>query len=284
MSFHLYADDTQLYATFSIDDEDSILHTKENIEACLNDIMLWMTENMLSLNSQKTELMVFKSKHQHLTVSPTLSVKDHTVKSKAMIRNLGISYDCNLSMANHVAKIVKSSFYHLKNISRIRKYITIDTAKTLVHTFISSKLDYCNALLYGLPKSTIRKLQSVQNSAARIVMRMGKYDHITPVLEHLHWLPIEYRIEFKICLLVYKVLHNLAPEYLGEARALRSSMDMNILKEKRFNVKTYGSRAFSVAGPKLWNKLPNHIRSCLDINIFKSKLKTLLFKQAFNCQ
>ena len=88
------------------------------------------------------------------------------------------------------------SYYHLRNISKIRKYLTEEATETRVHTFVSSKLDYCNPLLYGLPKHMISRLQSVQNTAARIVTLTKKFDHITPVLIHLHWLPVHFRILF----------------------------------------------------------------------------------------
>ena len=108
----------------------------------------------------------------------------------------------------------KSSYFHLRNLSSIRKYLTTNAAHTIVHAFISSRLDYCNALLYGLPKYLVDRLQHVQNSAARVVTFTGKFDHITPVLIDLHWLPVYYRVIFKLLLLSYKALNGLAPCYL----------------------------------------------------------------------
>ena len=110
--------------------------------------------------------------------------------------------------------ICKAAFYHLRNISRIRKYLSSQTAEMLVHAFVSSRLDYCNSLLYGLPKELLKKLQHVQNVVARIVTHTGKSDHITPVLCQLHWLPIGERIVLNILLLTFKCLNGLAPPYL----------------------------------------------------------------------
>ena len=181
-------------------------------------------------------------------------------------------------MVEHVKKICKTSYYHLRNISKIRKYLTEETTEILVLAFISSKLDYCNSLLYGLPKHMISSLQSVQNTAARIVTLAKKFDHIIPVLIQLHWLPVHFRILFKVLLLVYKALNGMAPWYITEllsyrtcSRTLRPT-DQKLLTVPNSRLKTYGDRAFSVAAPKLWNELPLDLRSLDTINLFKKHL------------
>ncbi|CAH3014752.1 unnamed protein product [Porites evermanni] len=191
-------------------------------------------------------------------------------------------------MSFHINNIVKVAFYHLRNIAKIRKYINVTTAEVLVHAFINSKLDFCNSLLHGLPKYEINKLQSVQNAAARVIACLSKFDHISDTLKELHWLPVEQRIIFKINLICFKILNNLAPDYLVDlihvyepARYLRSSSDKWRLVIKPYNLKTYGFRAFSVIAPILWNDLPVDIRSIDDVNKFKSKLKTFLFKRVY---
>ena len=157
----------------------------------------------------------------------------------------------------------------------------------IVHAFISSKLDNLNALLCGLPDNSLQRLQMIQNTAARIVCRMSKYDHISPLLYQLHWLSVKYQIQYKILLLVYKCLNNLAPGYLSSLltryqpeRSLRSS-SLNLLKQPPSRLKSYGDRAFSVCGPRLWNSLPSDVRSCTTLDHFKTSLKTYLFKQAY---
>ena len=150
-------------------------------------------------------------------------------------------------MSFHINNIVKVAFYHLRNIAKIRKYINVTTAEVLVHAFINSKLDFCNSLLHGLPKYEINKLQSVQNAAARVIACLSKFDHISDTLKELHWLPVEQRIIFKINLICFKILNNLAPDYLVDlihvyepARYLRSSSDKWRLVIKPYNLKTYG--------------------------------------------
>ena len=152
---------------------------------------------------------------------------------------------------------------------------------------VISRLDYCNAILYGVPSSLLGKLQRLQNHAARVITCTRKYDHITPVLKSLHWLPIEQRIVFKILLLTFKSLQGLAPPYLREllhpyvpVRNLRSS-DQNLLVVPPFRMASFGGRAFSNVSPRLWKNLPLAIRNCTSVPTFKRNLKTHLFRQAY---
>ena len=168
--------------------------------------------------------------------------------------------------------------------------MTHSAAETLIHAFISSRLDYCNSILYGTTTKTLNKLQYIQNSAARLLTSTRSRDHITPILRDLHWLPIKHRIEFKILLTTYKSLHNLAPSYLSAllvphapSRALRSSDAGLLVVPKKVRLKTWGDRAFSVAAPSLWNALPKPIRDAPTLPAFKTALKTHLFRTAFSC-
>ena len=121
-----------------------------------------------------------------------------------------------------------------------------------------------------------------------LIHRSSKYDHVTPLLIDLHWLPVEQRIIFKIALVTFKALHGVAPSYISElisdhasSRTLRSS-SLKLLDVPKFRLKTYGGRAFAVAAPTVWNKLPLEIRTCSSVITFKSKLKTWLFKEFLN--
>ena len=116
----------------------------------------------------------------------------------------------NLLRLVHITKIYHAAFYHLHNIRRIRKYLSMDAAATLIHSFVSSRIDYCSSLLYGVPKCHIDKLQRVQNAATRLVIMQGKFCLIIPVLHQLHWLPVSFRINFKILLLTFKAIHELS--------------------------------------------------------------------------
>ena len=176
-------------------------------------------------------------------------------------------------MASHITKLFASLFYHIYNIHWIRKYLSWQSAEILVHAFITSRLDYCNGLLYGLPECLFNKLQRVQNACARLIFREQKFCHVTPLISELHWLPIKYRIEFKILLITFKILNFLAPTYLSSLISLRLPSKYN-LRNSSDNL------LLSYPRFKLWNALPFDIRSASTVSIFKAKLKTHLFRHA----
>ena len=246
-----------------------------------------MIEDRLMLNDDKTELMLIGTRQQLQKVNLNdITVGDTVVEAKSVVRNLGSWFDRNLDMSSHISKQCASAFYHLHNISRIRRFLSTDTTKALVHAYV----DYCNSLLYGLPASHLNKVQRVLNAAARLVCRAPRYCRITPLLYELHWLPVRQRISFKILLFVFKAVHGFATTYLRELVSikrsgnynLRSSSDGLLLKTPTYRSRvTLGDRSFQVAAPALWNVFPREIRSITDLEISKRHLKTHLFREAF---
>ena len=287
MEYHLYADDTQLYVTFKSNSTDDLETARSRIQTCIRDVDAWMALNNLKLNTDKTELLVLNARHRPLPPLGSLSVCDDVIEAASEVRNIGALMDTSLTMEQHVTNICRTCFFHLRNISRIRKYLTRQSAEILVHALITSRLDSCNSLLYGLPDYTIERLQKVQNAAARVVTLTNKHDHITPILRNLHWLPVEQRIIYKILLLTYKAVNGLAPKYLSDLvniyvpkRNLRSSKSNNLVKTS-YNLRTYGYRAFYYTAPYLWNTLPQTLKTASSISSFKSQVKTYLFRKAF---
>ena len=186
-------------------------------------------------------------------------------------------FDEHINLESHVKNVRCSCFQHIKWISDIRKYITDDAAKQLVHAFVTSRLDNGNALLYGLPSSVIHKLQMVQHAAARVITRTRKLYPITPALKELHWLPVHKRIIFKLLVLAYRSIRGTAPQYLSSllrsyqlSRNLRSASQA-LLTVDRTRLDTYGSRAFLVVGPVLWNELQHDIKCAETLSSFKSQ-------------
>ncbi len=188
-----------------------------------------MTNNFLLLNSDKTEILLIGPKNSTQNLLDYNLQLDGCPVTSSTVKNLGVILDSNLSFEKHISNVTKTGFFHLRNIAKLRNMLPVSDAEKLVHAFMTSRLDYCNALLGGCPASSINKLQVVQNAAARVLTRSRKYDHITPILQSLHWLSIKFRISYKILLLAYKALNGLAPAYLtsllsryNPSRSLRS--------------------------------------------------------------
>ena len=285
LKLHLYADDTQIYLAFE-PTENSKNKSMKDLEACISQIREWMATNFLKLNDDKTEFLIIGNNQKLRKIpTPMLHIGGSEIKPVDSARNIGAIFDSTMSMEKHVDSICKSAWYHLRRIGSIRKYLDMPSTKTLVHAFITSKLDNLNSLLYGLPDKLINRLQRIQNAAARLVTRTRKHDHITPVLKELHWLPVRYRIDYKILLLTYKALNDEGPEYLREllipSKGLRSRERLELQKPATKLV-NYGDRSFSKAAPVLWNSLPVELRKSKSTNTFKKNLKTHLFTLAFN--
>jgi len=275
----IYADDSQIYIAFKKTD---LASKKLKLEQLISDIRAWMAANLVKCNDGKTEFTVFCSRFKPPVEVSALQIGNEQINPCQSVKNLGVKMDMSLSLAPHINQMTSTAFLQIRNLARIRRFLTQEAANTAAHAFISSRLDYCNSLLYGLPLNLIQNLQYVQNSAARLVARRKKYDHITPVLYDLHWLPVLHRIQFKILLLTYKILHGLAPRYLIDLLDLSSrSRSSSILVVPKTNKVNYGDRSFAKAAPVLWNNLPLYIKQSPNVSIFKSRLKTFMFKKAF---
>ena len=278
-----YADDTQLHISMKPSDRDVCI---AKLEQCLVDIKSWTIRNKLRLNDSKTEIVHVTSRNMKTTAISGVKVGDTTVKPTSSARNLGVILDHKLCMTEHVNNVCRNATHAIRSIGRIRHYLDQVTTEKLVHAYVTSRLDNCNSLLYGLPDSEIMKLQRIQNTAARLVTRTKKYDSISAIIRGLHWLSIRQRIAFKINLLTFKALNGLAPPYLSElitpyapSRSLRSS-SQNLIKPPTRRPRTaYGQRSFMEAAHREWNNLPQHARLASSIDVFKTKLKTFLFNQ-----
>ena len=194
-------------------------------------------------------------------------------------------------MIPHINKICKAASSHIYNIRRIRKYLNNDATQTLVRFIVIGRLDYCNSLFYKVPAVHMSKLQRIQNSAARLVCSTPRFDHITPVLFSLHWLPVAYRIEFKILVLTFKAIYQLVPSYICNLvrlkekckYQLRSSEELLLQLPMAKTKKTVVDRSFQIAAPALWNSLSASVRDIDNFLVFKRTIPTYLFRKAFAC-
>ncbi len=276
-SYHCYADDTQLYFSFQPDDPT----VTARIAACLSDISSWMMDHHLQLNLAKTELLVF-SANPSLHHNFSIQLGSSTITPSRTARNLGVVIDDQLSFTDHRARSCRFALY---NIRKIRPFLSEQAAQLLVQALVLSRLDYCNALLAGLPACTIKPLQLIQNAAARVVFNEPKKAHVTPLFIRLHWLPIAARIKFKVLMFAYKTTTGTAPIYLNllvqtyaPSRSLRSASERRLVVPSQRGTKSL-SRTFSWTVPSWWNDLPISIRTAESLAIFKKHLKTHLFRQ-----
>ena len=288
-SIHLYADDTQLYISFNPLSEK--IDIEESIKACLNDIKQWMTLNFLKLNEDKTEMLIITPTSLSKKCFDTLVFGNETINAAHSARSLGVYFDDKLNMSHHVKEITQSCYMTLRNLWRIASKLHFHLKIQLVQSLILSRLDYCNAVLYGLPNYDLDQLQKVQNAAVRFIFggKIKRFGHISPYLVQLHFLPIRFRLMFKVALLCFKCLNNIAPRYLCELinpkqqsyTNLRIDEDVFLLNNLPRPQFVKSQKAFCYSGPQVWNELPYIVRSSENLEVFKKKLKTHYFKMAF---
>ena len=284
---HFYADDTQLYISFNPENQGEF-HAK--LKSCISDIRTWMLTNSLKLNDDKSEFIIFGNKKQLEKCDiPHTYVGSNQIKLSHNVRNIGVQLDNGMTMKPQITSVSRSCWFYISQLWHIRKYLTTEQTKILVHAFIISRLDGFNSLLFGLPASYVKPLQRVQNAAAKLVFKARKYDSVTPLLHSLHWLPVSHRIKFKILLVTFKCLRTDTPQYLAEllsvynpTRTLRSKADGILLSVPKSRLKSLGDRSFAYSAPTLWNSLPSEIRSANSVANFKKSLKTFLFTDYFS--
>ena len=250
-----------------------------------------MKVNRLQLNHAKTEVMWCSSTRRlHQTPTGPLRVGSAFIMPVRSVRDLGVYLDADFTMKTHITATVKACFTALRQIRSVRRSLPPDALLTLVRALVVSKVDYCNAVLAGVPGYLLDRLQSVLNAAARLVFSARRSEHITPLLRELHWLRVPERIKFRLCVLVYRCLHDTAPSYLAEGisrasdvtgrRRLRSASTSTLFVPSTRR-SSLGDRAFPVAGPRAWNSLPESVRDAPSLLTFRRELKTFLFQSSF---
>ena len=223
VKFHIYADDTQLYVEFDLQVVSSFLKALLALEECIKEIRAWMVHNRLMfnhVNDGKSEFQIIVPCHykaKFAALSPCLRVGSTPVFPSQTVRDLGVTLDAEMSLSTYVVNIIRSMYMHMRHISRIRHNLDDTTLVKVVMALVISRLDYANSALYGVTYYLLKKLQLAQNNAARLVRKSKKYDHITPVLKDLHWLPVESRIIFKVLSIVHSAMHSdSCPFYIQE--------------------------------------------------------------------
>ena len=250
-----------------------------------------MSSNRLQQNTSKSEVMwCSTSRRRHLIPSDPFSVGSDVIVPVETVRDLGLYLDTTMSMRCHITQVTSTCFGVLRQIRTIRRCLTSRARTMLVTCFVFARLDYCNAVFAGLPRCDLDRLQSIQNAAVRLIAGARRFDHVTPLLQARHWLPVEQRVVFKLCVIMYKTVNSMAPSYLHDyvispasarsSHRLRSAVTGQLFVPRTRTV--LGDRAFAVAGPKAWNSLPVSVRSAPSLLTFKKHLKTYLFRCAYD--
>ena len=271
-----FADDHQLFKTFL-----PVLQVQAldgDINKCFELITEWMNCFYLRLNATKTKILVIipPSLRNTIKIQGTF-INGSCIRFDQSAKNLGVTIDNELAFREHVGIIVRSCNMIIRKLSKIKDFLTFEQLRTAVCNYVFIRLDYCNSLLYGIQSDLIDKLQSVQNSAARLVKGKNMFKGSTAeFIRKCHWLRVRERIVFKICLLVHKCLHGAAPKCLKEMLTFTGSKRTMKLRQPTHKG-TLGSRCFSRVAPKLWNLLPLKLRTETDVVLFKKDLKTFLF-------
>ena len=284
---HGYADDLQLYQHCLPSDMQDL---NSGFTSCMDAIQCWMSSNRLRLNASKTEVLWLGSSRRLINLTPPPVVLGGVgILLSDEVRSLGVVIDPSVTFASHVSRVAWTCYYHLRQLRSIRKSLTVDSCHALVRALVISRLDYCNGLLGGSPRSLIGQLDSVLRAGARLVLQRQRLDHITVEMrERLHWLDASARIKYKLCVFAYRCVNGTAPQYLtklcvpvstmsGRSR-LRSAATGELLVPS-CSTRTIGPRAFAVSCPSAWNSLSTELRlPGLSLSTFKRHLKTELFR------
>ena len=269
-----YADDNNAYQSFSLNFQFGLITQK--LPYLMSEITKWMNCHFLKINPDKTEIILFLP--TKLSNAPTINgtfLGENCIRFSERVKNLGFVLDNFLTMEPHVNTVVSFCYKLISDVGRNRKLLSDEDTESLMHAIVSSRVDYCNSLLYGISKEVIYKLQKVQNAAARLISNRKKRESVRDVLVKLHWLRIEERIIFKLLVTTFKCFKGIAPESICELISV-SSEHLFLLKAIYLN-SNYGRRSFSYAAPRYWNALPIEIRSASTLDSFKRSTKHLLF-------
>ena len=250
-----------------------------------------MSKNFLKLNADKTKLMFFGSEAQ-INLFDDLNIcferKILDKPDNASVKTLGVYLDHELTMARQINELCKSCNFHLKRFQRVRYCFDIDLRILLVKTFILAKMDFCNGLLATTNLALLNKLQKVLNACARFIYDLKKRDNVSFYLSKAHILPIKQRVVYKLCSTVFKILNASAPIYLNsivriKAQPVDSRYDFRLNSDVlQIETSEKCSGCISNKMTLYWNNLPIDIRYITDFSIFKTQLKTHLFRESYS--
>ena len=283
---HGYADDLQLYDHCLARDTAQL---SIRLAHCIEVMGQWMSSNRLKLNASKTEFIWLGSTRRlaGCTFDPII-ISGVSIQPSSTVRDLGAYIDSGMSFTDHVTRLTRTCFFHIRQLRSIRRSLTVDSSHALVRALILSRLNYCNGLLGEAPKCLLSPLSRVLRAAARLILLLPRTSSVeNEIRTVLHWLDVPARVTFKLCLLAHRCLHGSAPPYLiryftpvssiaGRSH-LRSAVTGTVFVPGS-RTSTIGPRAFAISSPSAWNSLPVDLRDPgLSLLTFRCRLKTYLF-------
>ena len=287
VSFHGFADDSQLSKSMRVGE---IQAAKQAMIDCVMAIKHWSHSHRLKLNASKSEVIWIDTSQQlaHLTEDDKQLVLPDgtTITASTSVRNLGVQIDENLRMDEQVAMCRRSCYYHMRRIRQVRHLLDSSSLRALVVAFVLGRIDYCNSLYASCTQTVLQGLQRVQSTAARLLTGSGRLESAVPLMRELHWLPVSSRIRYKLCTLMYDVVHGTAPGYLVDL--CRPCGDMRLRSGPRgdyfvpFSRLSMTQKSFRFSGPRAWNSLPGNVRDAPSRTAFANRLKKHLFKLAYS--
>ena len=274
-----YVDDSKEYLSVSLPILDCSLST---LEDDLHRVFEWCCKNSLLINPDKTKMMVIGSQQLLQQLEHTVSIDfiGKTLEPVAQVKDLGTTLDSNLKYNEHIQRLSCSCISKLCQINRVKNLFNQSTLTSIINALVMSKIYYCSSIWSNTSEENIKKIQLIQNYAARIIAgNVGKYDHVSPVLKELGWLPIKEHLQYRDAVLVHKCMYNQAPSYLSQKFIKRNQIhdretrSQNELDTPKYRTAT-GQRTFKYRGTKIWNALDGELKSTANLKHFKSKLKT----------
>lgn len=276
-----FVDDTKLYMTLKVADLADGLNCLTND---LNRVASWCCFNQLLINPGKTQFILFGTRQllQQKPADLQLSFLGKVLRPSKCVKDLGIKLDEHLSFDDHTSKVVSSCNLALKQISRVKHLFDQKTLVFIIQSLVFSKLFYCSTVWSNTSNKNITRLQRVQNYAARIVTKTRKFDHITPVLKQLKWIPVSDVLYLREAVMTYKCINNIGPNYLCSKvmscqlkKRPYSLRNEGYLRPPKFRTTT-GQRAFIYRACKIWNSIEESLKQCPNVSLFKYKLKNML--------
>ena len=272
-----------MYMCFPVIDSDvTMTFMNEDLERIQN----WCFQNLLLINPGKTQLMVYGSRQMVAKLPECfhLSLLGKQLNPNELTKDLGVTFDCNLNFNEHIIKVTAQCMSALGQINRVKHAFSKELLIIIINSLVFSKLYYCSSVWPTTSKRNVKKLQLVQNFAARIIRGAGKYDHVTPILKELRWILVEKQLYYRDAVLAFKCMNGLAPEYLCSLFITREAVSRRSTRQSGqlnlpFFASTTGQKSFKYRIAKLWNELPSDIKLCRSIGVFKTNLKKELFRQ-----